>query len=100
MRPLIVAEPMLRAPRPEIVLLSKRGALAGAGGGDTEAPATGPVGATMARVTFVPAAGKAKSAASAGTLTSTRSSWKWPSRGLPLGPVDHASGIHTPANCS
>src|SRR5713101_6332213 len=75
-RPLIVAEPMLRAERPERTPESKAGGRCAAeAGGRTGAGAWvgAPEAGTMARRIGVPAGGKTKSESSASTLASARS---------------------------
>ena len=70
-RPLIVAEPMFRAPRPERTPASRTGAPAAAGRGAAFAASTFAFGpGRIARATAVPAAGKRKSAGSNSTFAS------------------------------
>ncbi len=101
MRPLIVAEPMLRAPRPETTALSNTGAApAPTEGGATGSGADACGSATTTLFTLAPAAGKRNIASSTSTLTSTRSTvWK-ASRGASLRPPADENDIHTPATCS
>src|SRR5262245_18982122 len=76
MRPLMVAEPMFRAPSPEITPESKTGGRMETGaGGLTAAGAAVAVGGagTTARPIGVPAGGKRNIASSASTLASARS---------------------------
>ena len=101
MRPLIVAEPMLRAPRPERTPASITGAAAArfAAGGVTDG--AGAFGfAAIFRTIAGPAAGIRKTASSTSTLASAVrivSRWFF---GWPLGPDSRDIGIHTPATCA
>src|SRR4051812_14627950 len=99
-RPLIAAEPMLRAPRPEITPWSITGRPLVAGGrGGVAAMGTGGPG-TMARVTAAAEAGNRKTLSSASTLTSARSTTIRLVRGDPLAPDSIENGIQTPATSS
>ncbi len=96
-RPLIAAEPMLRAPRPEIVPASNTGWVAGAGAASTDgvlALLGGP--ATTAPATLTLAPGKWNSASDSGTLISAQSSVIFICRGLPCSPLAIENGIHMP----
>ena len=101
-RPLICAEPMLRAPRPETTALSKAGgaASAGAGGAPGGDAAAGESARKMVRTTFAPGAGNRNASPSTSTFASARSMRKCARRGAPLGPESIANGIHTPPTCS
>src|SRR5512143_3966257 len=84
MRPLIVADPMLRMPRPETTPESATTGAALFGRGATAFDAgAGPLGGRIVRASFVPAAGKRKSASSRGTFASARSIVKRADRGRP-----------------
>src|SRR5262249_7692506 len=99
-RPLIVAEPMLRAPRPEIVPPSSTAFSVGAGGGAAAAVALDSAGpATITAATRVLGGGSLNHASSSGTLTSMRSTVTRTPRGAPGGPESIVNGNHTPATC-
>ncbi len=97
-RPLIAAEPMFRAPRPDSAPLSRTvcgGGIGTAPVADEAAADGGP--STIALVTRVPAGGKEKSESGASTFTSTRVMWKCAVFGSPLPPESLSNGIQTPA---
>src|SRR5215468_1915913 len=102
MRPLIVADPMLRASRPDRTLESAVGAAVFAvsgGGGFVEAGA--PTGAAMmARATDPFCAGYLKSASSNSTFASACSTVMREFLGPPWRPDSMEKGIHTPATCA
>ena len=103
MRPLIAAEPMLRAFNPESTPESNAGARPAGGAGGLaaeEVSGAGPAGAEMALVTGAPTAGNLKSASSASTLTSARSKVIRLPRGRPGRPDSTEKGSQTPATCS
>src|SRR6266540_2291176 len=97
-RPLMTAEPMLRAERPERAPESKAGpgGLAGATG-DADA-AEGAAG--MARPIGVPAGGNLKRPSSTSTFASACSIVMRDRRGSPLRPDSIEKGNQTPATCS
>src|SRR6266508_4125383 len=103
-RPLMTAEPMLRAERPERTPESKAGPRVpgGAGGfagatGDADA-AEGAAG--MARPIGVPAGGNLKSPSSTSTFASARSIVTRDPRGSPLRPGSIEKGNQIPPTCS
>src|SRR6185503_6961306 len=100
-RPLIVAEPMLRAPRPEIVPSSSTAFSLGGGGGAAAATAAaGSAGpGTTTAATRVLGGGSLNHASSAATLTSARSTITRTLRGPPWLPDSIANGSHTPPTC-
>src|SRR3954468_11535406 len=99
-RPLIVAEPMLRAPSPEITPPSRIARSVGAGGATAAAIARGSPGpAVITAATGVFGAGSLNHASSAATLASARSMVMWLLRGPPLPPDSNANGNHTPLTC-
>src|SRR5262245_58485421 len=98
MRPLIVAEPMLRALMPATVLLSNTagpGFTVGAvpGGGLSPGP-----GSTILS-TFWPGCGILNHASSEATFVSTRSTVSLKLCGPPTAPLSIENGIHTPLTC-
>src|SRR4051794_28651962 len=99
MRPLIAAEPMLRAPMPENVPESRVAAPAWrAGGAELGGVLSGPLGTTT-RVSGWPAVGILYQASSLGTSISARSTVTRNPRGAPLPPDSTENGIHRPATC-
>jgi len=102
MRPLIVAEPMLRAPRPERTPESITSAPAWAlfaAGGTTDG-AFAPGSAAIFRTIAGPAAGIRKSDSSTSTFASAVRNVSRAFFGRPFGPVSSDIGIHTPATCA
>src|SRR6185503_13914595 len=97
-RPLIAAEPMLRAPRPEIAPASIAAGAVGAGGATTAGGvlSAGPAMTTCPAVLL----GSLNQPSSTGTLTSARSKWMCEGRGSPGAPDSIESGRHTPATCA
>jgi hypothetical protein len=99
MRPLIAAEPMLRAPSPEIVPESTTtGGIADAGGAaslaaDPDEPAV------IVWATGVPAAGNLNAVSSTGTLSSMRSIVMCVVLGAPCAPLSIENGNHMPSTC-
>src|SRR5262249_7117321 len=102
MRPLIVADPMLRAFNPEITPESNPGArpAGGAGAAAAAAACAAPDGGRIVLPTGVPAGGDLKTASSTSTLTSVRSLVIRLPRGRPGRPESIENGSHTPATCS
>src|SRR5438093_5736133 len=102
-RPLMAAEPMLRAERPERTPESKMGRPDAAGAGARAAAAEGAASAGaagIARGIGVPAGGNLKSPSSAGTFASACSIVRREPRGPPLRPDSIENGNQTPATCS
>src|SRR5712692_6593030 len=98
-RPLIVAEPMFRPPRPEITPESSiraRGLLADGGGCAKLGAGACRSGRTL-RITLVPLGGNRKKASSTSMFASACSTVKWAALGSPLRPDSKEKGIHTPA---
>src|SRR5689334_15234109 len=95
-RPLIAAEPMLRAPTPETVPASTIAGAFFAGGAATGATLSGGPAITT-RVT--PCAGSLNQPSSTGTLISARSTVTRNVRGPPLLPLSTENGTHTPPTC-
>ena len=99
MRPLIVADPMLRAFNPEMTPESIAGAFAALlGAGASASSGAGFFGGTMARAPGP--AGKRKIPSSTGTLTSTLSSVNRCVFGAPLRPDSTEVGNQTPLTCA
>src|SRR5262245_61657360 len=99
-RPLIAADPMLRASRPEIAPVSSAAFSVGAGGGvAATAAVVSAVPATITAATRVLGGGSLNHASSRGTLTSARSTWMRLPRAPPGRPDSIANGNHTPATC-
>src|SRR5215470_15500478 len=98
MRPLIVAEPMLRAPMPATVLLSNT---AGAGFtvGAVPGGALSPGPGSTILSTFWPGCGILNQVSSAAMLVSTRSTVSLKLCGPPTAPLSIENGIHTPLTC-
>src|SRR5438445_9750536 len=98
-RPLIAADPMLRAFSPEITPESIAGALAGSlGAGACASSGAGFFGGTIARAPGP--AGKWKMPSSTGTLTSTLSNVNRCVFGAPLRPDSTELGNQTPLTCA
>src|SRR6266542_2120624 len=100
-RPLIVAEPMLRAPSPERTPESKTGERSadGVGGAAAEDGSRVPSAARITRPIGVPGVGKRKIASSASTFTSARSIVIRAVRGSPFRPASIEKGIQMPSTC-
>src|ERR1041384_8234493 len=100
-RPLIVADPMLRASSPEIVPPSNVGRSLEATGGATLATALAAAGpGKITAAMRVLGGGSLNHASSTGTLTSARSIRIRLPRAPPGLPVSIANGNHTPLTCS
>src|SRR5262245_45455414 len=100
MRPLMVAEPMLRAPRPEMTPWSTDGGPPSGAGWGALGVAAAPVPSTATRVTALGSLGKRKTASSISTLGSARSMLMRTFLGPSLGPASMAKGNQTPLTCS
>ena len=101
MRPLMVAEPMLRAPRPERTPASIDGAWAAArfaAGGTTDG--AGALGLAAIRRTIAGPAGSSKAVASTSTFASAVRIVTRSRGGRPFGPDSRDIGIQTPATCA
>ncbi len=99
MRPLIAADPMLRAPSPEMVPASTVAGVAGGGAGmAADEPASGGP-ATTTRDSGAVGAGIANTLSSTGTLISARSYVKRAFFGPPFGPLSTDIANHTPPTC-